>query len=101
MPVNLGLLSISLIFGIAGGMAIMPGDARANGAATGLPHAEGRDFATLDAYLAHLEKLGEIGITWYERMPDGRYQMIRRRQPGSAPEIFTRQELLDRFGFDE
>lgn len=69
------------------------------GAPTDLPHAEGKSFATLDAYLAHLEKLGEIGIAWYERLPDGRYQLIRRRPPGTAPEIFTRQELLERFGF--
>jgi len=75
--------------------------AHGNGAGGSLPHADGRHFETLDAYLAHLEELGTIGIAWYERRPDGRYQLITRRPPGQAPEIFTRQELLERFGFAE
>lgn len=86
---------------MAGGGALLPNDAKSNESEPGLPHAQGQSFATLDAYLAHLEKLGEIGISWYERMPDGRYRLIKRRMPGSEPEIYTRQELLDRFGFDE
>ncbi len=101
MPVNMGFLPVLLSVGLFGGMASLPGETHANGPVSGLPHAEGQSFATLDAYLAHLEKLGEIGISWYERMPDGRYQLIRRRRPGTAPEVFTRQELLGRFGFDE
>lgn len=71
------------------------------GARPVLPHAEGREFETLDAYLAHLQGLGSIGIAWYERMPDGRYQLIRRRPPWQEPDIFTRAELLERFGFEK
>jgi len=66
-----------------------------------LPHAEGRDFETLDAYLAHLQDLGAYGITWYERRPDGQYQLVRRRPPGEPPEVYSREELLLRFGFEE
>jgi len=101
MKLRFIFFSASVIFAVAGAVVLMPNDAESNGTARDLPHAEGQSFATLDAYLAHLEKLGEIGIAWYERMPDGRYQLIRRRMPGSEPEIFTRQELLDRFGFQE
>jgi hypothetical protein len=32
-------------------------------------------------------------------LPDGRYMLVQRRPSGEAPEIFTRQDLLDRFGF--
>jgi len=84
---------------VAGGMALMPVDSGANGFVPDLPHAEGQRFETLDAYLAHLQELGTIGIAWYERLPDGRYQLIKRRVPGTEPEIFTRRELLEKFGF--
>ena len=85
---------------IAGGLLLSEKRAHGNGTGpTELPHAEGMTFENLDAYLAHLQELGAIGITWYEQMPDGRYQMIRRRPPGQPPELFTRQELLERFGF--
>jgi hypothetical protein len=67
----------------------------------GLPCADGRRFASLDAYLAHLETLGTMGITWYDHRADGTYVEVRRRPPGEAPPVFTRQDLLDRFGFDD
>ena len=70
-----------------------------NGAPTELPFAQGQSCETLDAYLTHLETLGTIGITWYRALPDGRYEAVRRRAPGTPPTIFTRQELLDRYGF--
>lgn len=101
MKLVLASLPVLLLIVMAGGGALLPNDAKSNESEPGLPHAERQSFATLDAYLAHLEKLGEIGISWYERMPDGRYRQIKRRMPGSEPEIYTRQELLDRFGFDE
>lgn len=66
-----------------------------------LPHAQGLGFQTLDAYLDHLEELGAYGITWFQRMPDGRYVEVQRRPPGQEPPVFTREELLDRFGFEE
>lgn len=66
-----------------------------------LPHAQGRSFERLDDYLAHLENLGAYGITWFQRQPDGRYVEVQRRPPGQEPPVFTRAELLERFGFDE
>jgi|LauGreSuBDMM15SN_2_FD.fasta_scaffold469547_1 hypothetical protein len=66
-----------------------------------LPFSQGQSFATLDAYLAHLERLGTIGITWYQRLPNDTYEMVRRRAPGAKTIIFTRQELLERYGFAE
>ena len=68
---------------------------------TELPFSQGQTFDTLDAYLAHLESLGTMGITWYQRRPDGTYVMVRRRPPGTPAIILTRQELLERFGFAE
>lgn len=83
------------------GVCLMMSDAGANGRAgvADLPHADGRVFETLDAYLAHLEELGTIGIAWFQLRPDGMYERIMRRPPGSAPELFTRQELQEMFGF--
>lgn len=101
MPVNLFVLSVLLVVGVVGGIAIMPEETPAGAGMADLPHAEGQRFATLDAYLAHLEKLGAYDIAWYRRLPDGRYRLIRRSAPGTAPQIFTRQELLERFGFSE
>lgn len=88
---------------VARGLTMVADSSFGNGTGAGdaLPHAEGRDFTTLDAYLAHLQDLGTIGIAWYERMPDGRYQLVRRRPPWEQPEVFTREELLERFGFEE
>ena len=68
---------------------------------TELPFSQGHTFDTLDAYLAHLESLGTMGITWYERRADGTYEMVRRRTPGTPAIVLTRQELLERFGFAE
>jgi hypothetical protein len=97
----LGLLGI----GLAGAMLAFAPPAAGNGSGggeeTGLPFSQGRSFDTLEAYLAHLEELGTIGITWYRRLPDGRYVEVQRRPPGQEPPVFTRHELLERFGFDE
>jgi hypothetical protein len=68
---------------------------------TKLPFSQGETFNNLDAYLAHLERLGPMGITWYELRSDGTYEMILRRMPGTSATILTRQELLERFGFAE
>lgn len=98
-----GVLGISL----AGLFALAPPEAGANGGGpmaggvADLPYAQGQVFDRLDDYLAHLQTLGTIGITWYRALPDGRYEAVRRRAPGTAPEIFTRQELSARFGFSK
>ena len=65
-----------------------------------LPGAQGQVFETLDAYLDFLEARGVYGQQWYERLPDGRYQLAT-RNAGEAPQIFTRAELAQRFGFVE
>jgi hypothetical protein len=65
------------------------------------PFSQGQDFADLDAYLAHLEALGTMDVPWYRMRPDGTYEQIRLRLPGTPPAIFTRQQLLDRYGFEE
>jgi hypothetical protein len=73
---------------------------QANGsdnAVSGLPHSGQRSFATLDAYLAHLERGADLGIVWYRLRPDGRYDRVGR----GGPEVHTRQDLAQRFGFDE
>lgn len=93
--VPVGLLGLGLA-----GLIVMAADtAGGNGGPVELPFAQGQSFETLDAYLAHLEQLGTIGITWYQRLADGTYEMVRRRAPGTPPTILTRQELLDRYGF--
>ena len=95
--VPLGLVGLGLV----GLVVCAAPEALGNGARADRPFAQGQDFADLDAYLAHLETLGTIGVTWYRRLPDGTYQEIRLRPPGTAPRIFTRQDLLDRFGFED
>lgn len=76
--------------------------ASANGTdMTERPFSEGYSFDRLDDYLAHREALGPMGITWYQLQPDGTYVVVRRVPPGRQPQVVTRQELLDRYGFDE
>lgn len=64
-----------------------------------LPFAQGREFATLDAYLAHLEKRGAYGVPWYREISPGVYELVSRRGPGAKPVRLTRAELMQRFGF--
>jgi hypothetical protein len=68
---------------------------------TKLPFSQGLTFDSLDAYLAHLERLGTMDITWYNLRPDGTYEVVRRRAPSTPAIILSRQDLLDRFGFVE
>lgn len=95
--VPVGILGL----GLAGLIMMAADTAGGNGGPVELPFAQGQSFETLDAYLAHLEGLGTIGVTWYQRLPDGTYEMIRRRPPGTPPTILTREELLERFGFSK
>lgn len=71
------------------------------GGAPALPYAQGRSFATLDAYLAYLRELGAMDIPYYQEQPDGRFMLVQRLRPGEQPKIFTRAELAEMFGFDE
>lgn len=66
----------------------------------GLPYARGRSFSTLDEYLAWREQLGHRDLPWYMKRPDGLYERVAgRRPPGHQPELFTREELMEKFGF--
>lgn len=95
---GLGRLGIGL-FGAAVALAAPSAGNGGGGPVPDLPFSSGQTFADLDAYLAHLQELGTMGIPWFRQLPDGRYVEVRRRPPGEEPEVFTRQELLDRFGF--
>lgn len=65
-----------------------------------LPFSWGQNFPDLDSYLAHLKQLGPRDIPYYERMDDGRYKLMTglNRDP-SIQRIFTRAELLRKYGF--
>lgn len=67
----------------------------------GLPNAHGRTFASLDDYLAFLKQRGTMDIPYYELQPDGRYLFVRGRGTMNDPHYFTRQQLLEKFGFAE
>ena len=66
---------------------------------TDLPHARGREFATLDDYLAYLERLSAMDIPYYKRREDGDYVYIRGRIRPTADDVYTRGELMQRYGF--
>ncbi len=65
-----------------------------------LPFAHGRNFATLDDYLAHLrDRAGPIGQPWYREVRPGVYALVTTRVPPGEPQIHSREDLLRRFGF--
>ncbi len=75
-------------------------DAGPGGNTRPLPFANGRSFATLDDYLAHLrDHAGPIGQPWYRQIRRGVYEHVTTRMPRGAPETYTREELMRRFGF--
>ncbi len=67
---------------------------------SGLPHARGRTFYSLDEYLAYLEETqGPIDKPWWREIKPGLYEhMI--RMPGAERETATREELMKRYGFE-
>ena len=70
------------------------------GETTGLPFSQGHDFATLDAYLAHLERRGAMDVPWYREVSPGLYELVSGR--GRRPAVrVTRAELMQRFGFSD
>lgn len=66
-----------------------------------LPFARGERFATLDDYLAHLERQGAVGLPWWREIRPGVYEHVKTVRPmsGAPRETATRAELLQRFGF--
>lgn len=70
------------------------------GPARRLPFSHGRSFATLDEYLAHLrDRAGPIGQPWYRKVGTDTYELVTTAVPRGRPETFTRQQLMERFGF--
>ena len=65
-----------------------------------LPYARGKTFSSLDAYLAHRKTLGTIDLPYYEEVEPGRYQLVSGRGSNISPVFFTRQQLLEKYGFD-
>lgn len=73
---------------------------RGGGTARNRPFAHGRSFATLDEYLAHLrDRAGPIGQPWYRKIGADTYELATNTVPRGRPETFTRQQLMERFGF--
>jgi hypothetical protein len=66
----------------------------------GLPFAGEQSFATLDEYLAFLKTAGEYDTPWYREIKPGRvYERVTRRAPGKKAPIYTREQLLEKYGF--
>lgn len=67
----------------------------------GLPGANGRSFATLDAYLAHLRAYGAtIDRPWYREVRPNIYRLERGNLRTLAPPpTFTREQLERKFSF--
>ena len=66
----------------------------------GLPFSNGRSFASLDAYLAYLEQYnGPIDMPWWREISPSVYRYEIRMADGPEPEIATRAELEERYGF--
>lgn len=63
-----------------------------------LPYAHGKVFHSLDDYLAHLEKLGQIDLPWWRQIRPGVYEQVT-TMTGAVPEVATREELMRRYGF--
>lgn len=77
------------------------GDVTSGKGISGLPYSEGRSFATLDDYLAHLKERSTIGVPHYEEVAPGVYVRQGQVAPrGGKPARITRDELRRQFGFD-
>ncbi len=91
---------------LAAGASVMAaiggsGDAAAGKGVAGLPYSEGRTFARLDDYLAHLKERSTIGVPHYEEVAPGVYVRQGQVAPrGGKPARITRDELRRQFGFD-
>ncbi|HVQ07469.1 MAG TPA: hypothetical protein VMS43_03445 [Allosphingosinicella sp.] len=65
-----------------------------------LPDSFGRTFATLDQYLEHLRRYAApIDKPWYREVRPGVYERVTTMVPRREPQIFTRAQLMARFGF--
>ena len=74
-------------------------DKNAAPAVANLPFSHGHSFRTLDEYLAHLRQYaGPIDQPWWREIRPGVYEHVTRLRAAN-PEIATRAELMQRFGF--
>ncbi len=65
-----------------------------------LPDSFGRTFASLDEYLAHLRRYAApIDKPWYREVRPGVYERVTTAVPRREPQIYTRAQLMQRFGF--
>jgi hypothetical protein len=60
---------------------------------------EGRDYRSLDEYLAKLEQDGWVGKPWYKEVRPGLYELVTNLKPAPEKRLFTRAELERQFGF--
>jgi len=69
-------------------------------AVAGLPHAQGRLFYTLDEYLSYLEEMGEQDRPYYVLVGPDMYRLeVGRGGQLQSPQFFTRDVLMEKFGF--
>ena len=66
----------------------------------GLPFARGREFASLDEYLAFRKEGGAIDLPWYKEVAPGIYELQTNVRPAAPARRITRTELARKFGFD-
>ena len=72
-----------------------------SGGVANLPFAKGRTFLTLDEYLDFLKcHAAPIDQPWWREVRPGVYQHMKRMR-GARPELATRAELMQRFGFSK
>ena len=59
-------------------------------------------FDSLDAYLAHLEAMAPMDSSWYRPIKPGVYRLEtgNLRGPYRGQRLFTRAELMRKFGFE-
>jgi len=66
----------------------------------GLPSSFGKSFSTLDQYLEHLrDYAGPIDLPWYREIRPGVYERVTSIRPAPAPETYTREQLMRKYGF--
>lgn len=66
----------------------------------GLPSSFGKSFATLDQYLEHLRNYaGPVDLPWYREIKPGVYELVTTIRPAPPPELFTRAQLMQKYGF--
>ncbi len=70
-----------------------------DGGVANLPFARGEIFYSLDEYLAHLEKLSALDFPHWRQIKPGVYERVTSLRE-AEPEIATREELMQRFGFE-